>query len=56
MQNVYIFKSRLSKIVNCSTKITVLVILDTDGMGRLIYVFRNWSRLVFFYCNNKEQT
>ena len=56
MQNVYIFKSRLSKIVNCSTKITILVILDTDGMGRLIYIFRNWSRLVFFYCNNKEQT
>lgn len=24
-------------------------------MDILIYVFRNWSRLEFFYCNNKEK-
>lgn len=56
VQNVHVFKARWSKIVNYSTKITILVILDTDGMGRLVYVFRNWSHLVFLYYNNKEQT
>lgn len=35
-------------------KIAVLVILETDTMGTLIYVFRNWSCPVFLYCNNTE--
>lgn len=53
---MYIFTSRWGKIVNFYFILLkkLVVILDSDDMGTLIYIFRKWSCLAFFYCNNKE--